>query len=538
MTIGQKPLRCTASISALAAMIALTSPSQADVTISTGTTQNMSCSGGVCKPTATNAVLNTNDLEVLLESGNATVTTTGSGVQADNIVVAAAVTWTNSTLLTLQANQNILITSPVSVGGQGGIHLEYPETISALSFTGGGHITFSNHSGTLILRKRRYKLVDSIASLIRAVQNNPNPNGVFALAADYDAKKDGTYSTPPVPYFSGTFEGLGNTISHFAINDSQEEAIGFFGAILGGVVRDVGLKAASVYSSSSNTDIGALAGVLAPQLFRGSASNGVIFGSWSTGSVSAAAASSSQIGGLVGKGCAEYLSDEGLWDYVLNSHSSATVSGGADDSVGGLVGSECSAGGGEVENSYATGTVAGENGAHVGGLIGSNIDGEIEVCFATGSATTGNSDGSVTSAGGLIGSESGSYVLNSYSTGSASGGSNTNVGGMIGYDNSGVEIQYSYSTGAPTAGPSSYVGGFMGYDGAYSIYAAYWDTDLSGITNLSQGAGNESNAAGITGLSTSQLESGLPAGFDPTVWAENSSINNGFPYLIANPPPQ
>jgi hypothetical protein len=28
----------------------------------------------------------------------------------------------------------------------------------------------------------------------------------------------------------------------------------------------------------------------------------------------------------------------------------------------------------------------------------------------------------------------------------------------------------------------------------------------------------------------------LPEGFDPTIWAENPSINNGFPYLIANPP--
>ena len=30
---------------------------------------------------------------------------------------------------------------------------------------------------------------------------------------------------------------------------------------------------------------------------------------------------------------------------------------------------------------------------------------------------------------------------------------------------------------------------------------------------------------------------GLPAGFDPAIWAQSKSINNGFPYLIANPPP-
>ena len=30
----------------------------------------------------------------------------------------------------------------------------------------------------------------------------------------------------------------------------------------------------------------------------------------------------------------------------------------------------------------------------------------------------------------------------------------------------------------------------------------------------------------------------LPAGFDPKIWAQDRKINKGFPYLIANPPPQ
>ena len=44
------------------------------------------------------------------------------------------------------------------------------------------------------------------------------------------------------------------------------------------------------------------------------------------------------------------------------------------------------------------------------------------------------------------------------------------------------------------------------------------------------------NVSGITGLTTVQFQSGLPAGFDPAVWAQSPGINNGFPYLIANPP--
>jgi hypothetical protein len=69
-----------------------------------------------------------------------------------------------------------------------------------------------------------------------------------------------------------------------------------------------------------------------------------------------------------------------------------------------------------------------------------------------------------------------------------------------------------------------------------SLTDAYWDTTTSGITNPSQGAGTPANDPGITGLTTDQLQSGLPAGFDPSVWGESANINNGMPYLLANPP--
>src|SRR5439155_22298305 len=74
---------------ALAAALSVQA-AQAAVTISTGGTQNMSCSGGVCAPTSSDAVLNVTDLESLLAVGNVKVTTTGSGVQATDIVVNGA----------------------------------------------------------------------------------------------------------------------------------------------------------------------------------------------------------------------------------------------------------------------------------------------------------------------------------------------------------------------------------------------------------------------------------------------------------------
>jgi len=65
----------------------------------------------------------------------------------------------------------------------------------------------------------------------------------------------------------------------------------------------------------------------------------------------------------------------------------------------------------------------------------------------------------------------------------------------------------------------------------------YWDTDTSGVTDLSEGSGNIPDEPGISGLTSQQLKSGLPAGFDPAVWREKRRINRHFPYLVLNPPP-
>jgi len=73
----------------------LSSTAHADVTISSAATQKMSCSSGVCMPTASSAVLNVTDLENLLASGSVKVTTTGSSVQADNIDMDAALAWSS-----------------------------------------------------------------------------------------------------------------------------------------------------------------------------------------------------------------------------------------------------------------------------------------------------------------------------------------------------------------------------------------------------------------------------------------------------------
>jgi hypothetical protein len=132
-------------------------------------------------------------------------------------------------------------------------------------------------------------------------------------------------------------------------------------------------------------------------------------------------------------------------------------------------------------------------------------------------------------------------VINSYATGSISCTNGSCwEGGFAGY-NSGT-ISAAYSIGAISFGTQyqgGSVGGFVGNDmNEGGIVTSYWDTDTSGITNCSQGAGNVANDPGITCEKTMQLESGLPTGFAPSIWGEAQGVNGGLPYLLADPPPQ
>jgi hypothetical protein len=99
------------------AAIAASAPADGAVTISTAATQNMNCSLGVCEPTAKKAVLNASNLENdISEFGNLTVTTTGNGVEANNIVVNAAFASPDSTSLMLEAHDAITVNAAVSIG--------------------------------------------------------------------------------------------------------------------------------------------------------------------------------------------------------------------------------------------------------------------------------------------------------------------------------------------------------------------------------------------------------------------------------------
>lgn len=475
-----KPKSCAAFAASLAAAC-LSLSAHADVVISSEPTENMSCSGGVCSPTATNAVLNVNDLENDLASGNLEITTTGSGgIQAQNIDIDAQVSWSSASSLALDAYTSITVNSSISDAGSGGVSLTTNDGGSSglLLFLQKASLSFSSTKDSLSINGTKYKLETSIRSLAYDIVKKPT--GAFALANDIDAKHH-IYRAPPIPVdFTGSLNGLGHTVAGLEIVDSSDTAVGFFATMSSPAnISSIGIANVSVIGGNENSNVGGLIGYTNPS------GGGTISNSWVTGDVEGEQAA----GGLVG-------SSNGT---ISNSWSSARVSG--QSFLGGLVG----ANGGTIEASFATGAVAiNQSYGYGGGLIGINDPGAITNSYALGKVSGGQDKGSGT----------------------------TTIGGLIGAALSG-SIETTYSAGRVSSGTVE--GGFIGdnSDSGATAQYCYWDKSrnktLSGV--------GEGSDTGIKAVSTEKLRSGLPKGFDPAIWAQNANINHGFPYLIANPPP-
>jgi hypothetical protein len=413
----------------------------------------------------------------MLASQAVEVTTTGSNAQASSIVITAPLSWSNANGLALQAYQSIAIEAPVTVGSAAALTLSTYD--GTLSFRDKGSVTFQSLASALTINNTAFTLVDSVTTLANAIASNPS--GSYALANAYDASGDGTYTRPPVgTVFSGLFEGLGNAISSLTVNDPEADRnVGLF-AQVSGAVRDVGLVDVNVAGGSSKSgseDVGTLIGLLD--------TGGTVSGSFASGSVSAGSGGVS-LGGLIGYSMGD----------VSLSHANVQVSDNttqkSDIFAGGLIGSSL----GTVERSFSAGPVASTGEGWFGGFVGENVEGTISNCYETGSVSSSSGEGGFAGATG-----DDSVIAESYAAGLVSGGAEGLTGGFVG------QTQVAFSDD-------------------------YWDVTT---TKQNTGGGN-GNVAGITGLTSNELRSGLPDGFTPGIWAQKRTLNKGFPYLIGNAP--
>jgi len=468
-----------------------------DITISSGSTSTggtwtSSLSGYVFTANANNAILGIGDLTSHISSENVRVSTGSSGSQAGTITVSNAVgsgfTW-SSRLLTLDAYGSIIVGDSPTTSTT--ISATDTATLALTTGDGGtgqlsfnnGNITFQHTSEGLTINGSAYTLVKTLAALITDIAGTPS--GLFALIQSHNASGDGTFSTAAIPTtFSGTFEGLGNTISHLTIVDSGTSGNqdGLFGQLSStGSIRDIALSSESVTTTPTDGYTSNVGGLLALN------AGGSLAGDSSAGSITIGCSScvggtdTFNFGGLVGE-------NEGT---IANSSSSASVTNAATaGSVGGLVGLSFGDSGTSaiISNSSASGSVTGSAGSDFdGGLVGYNDAGTIISSFASGGSVSCTS---VDTAGGLVGyndfdiaHESTSpkgLIESSYAT--IGVGSTTECyteGGLVGYNGSGGIIGpdpsgpgtpvTSYATGAVQA--ALYGGGLVGDNGGIIKFA-------------------------------------------------------------------
>jgi len=166
-----------------------------------------------------------------------------------------------------------------------------------------------------------------------------------------------------------------------------------------------------------------------------------------------------------------------------------------------------------LTNCYTTGNVRGLS--NIGGLVGYNHTSKITNCYSMANVTGTNNQ-----SGGLVGySISSSIIENCYSTGNVTG--YNYCGGFVGCNHT-SKITNCYSIGAVSA--NKYFSGFVGYIYSSTIISSYYDSETSGYSDTGKGTPK-------TTAEMKQQETFAGWDFD-TVWAMDSSINDGYPYLL------
>ncbi len=362
-------------------------------------------SGGDITGSQLSSDLGSNNVTILSSSGG----TAGNG----DIFVNDTITW-SANKLTLNAYRNIAINSALFGSGTAQLSLFYGQgavasgntatyTINAPVNLPAGNTFFTKRGsdGT----ERTYTVITSLGSEGSTTATDlqgmaGNLGGYYALGANIDASATSTWNSgagfAPIgnntANFTGTFNGLGHTISGLTINRSSTNYVGLFGYIgSGGSVSNVGMVGGSVRGTSY---VGGLVGYNAGD---------TVTNSYSTGSV----AGVGYVGGLVGYNAGT----------ITDSYATGKVVG--DMPAGGLVGRNT----GTITDSYATGAVEGDYllGSYNGGLVGTN-SGTITDSYATGAV-----EGRYT--GGLVAANAGTGTITNSFWDTQTSGQSSSAGG-------------------------------------------------------------------------------------------------------------
>ncbi len=549
---------------------------------------NVATNGGDTTGSSLSNQLRLTNVELQSAAGASTSSEVG------NVTINDYVHWDTDTTLILTASNNVNVNSRIVATGNAAGLIIRPNTthtsgtntgISAFvtgtrgitqtaSGTGtfnllmGKYITLSGSNPTLSIAGNSYTVINSLGAYglsTSGTLQGVGTSGFYALGSDIDASATATWGGGggfnPIASgssFSGTFQGLGHTISNLNINSSGLTSVGLFAQTASNaLISNVGLVGGSTTSSANASNVGGLVGLNnggtinksfntgsvtssnraagVGGLVGGNAmvgsdeSTGIISNSYATGNVSTAAFSGA-IGGLVG-----YSSGT-----ISNSYAEGKVTAGANtgaqpnadaNGVGGLAGFASF----KVSNSYATGAVEIMGGSsQVGGFIGLAKNLTLNKSYATGNVSVAGLGQQI---GGFVGNSYNSVITNAFATGNViAGPTSSYVGGFVGNASSSQDcgsisirctaISYAYSTGMVMADRSPSLGGFAGAATPGSqIGNSFWNTETSGVA-ISPGGGSGYNTQSLS--NPNMLTNNL---WDTTVWSMIAGQNNDFPVM-------
>ena len=281
-----------------------------------------------------------------------------------------------------------------------------------------------------------------------------------------------------VPYFTGSLDLKGHTISGLFINRPGTDYIGLFGIVAtGAIIDDLKLEDVNI---TGDDYVGGVAGYI----YDGAD----VTDSSVTGSITG----DLRVGGFTGWSSGA----SGKHNTFTRCHTNVAVTG---DTAGGFV---YGAGFTDFAICYSSGTVEAttSGGGFIRTAYGANCVVTFNDCYSRSAVHVGGGD-----CAGFI------HDTGVWGTGS-------------------VAITNCYSTGAVSSDAGDAYGFIYGVDLATTITACFWDTETSG-TETSNGG---------TGKTTSQMKTRLTftsAGWDfIIIWAITRIMNNGYPYFRTMPP--
>ncbi|AOK20399.1 filamentous hemagglutinin [Burkholderia cepacia] len=395
--------------------------------------------------------------------------------------------------------------------------------------SGNGHVlndnatvTLSGANASFSANGQAYRVIHDVDQL-RAVDTNLN--GRYVLGNTI--KGSGAFrSIGGDAAFTGTFDGLGNTISGLSVyNDGPFVGLfaGNFGTIANLTLDSVSARGTANYGigpvmvgSLVGANIqGTLSNVHARNVVvtsGGSAANiaGGLVGTNLSGTIDRASVSgrvegnryTTALGGLVGENITSPDSRLGTAtiarsraDASISIQATSTSPSNGQNGFGGLVGFNS----GDIRDSSSHGAVSVATvGATVGGLVGRNT-GTVGGSDASGRVTAGTAS----AAGALVGVNAGAIAA-SRASGGVAGGARSTVGGLVGINTAVGTIDKSNATGTvAVAGNDATAGGLVGRnDGRVSGSSA------SGSASV----GANGTAGGLVGLNGGRVEYGNASG--------------------------